>query len=69
MSPPARFFYVIKVTKPEKVKVTWAFSSDHQFNGMTRILGIAASAAGAPERICFDCTHSAGTERARDDCI
>lgn len=33
---------------------TWAFFSDHQFRGMTRILGIAASAAGAPDRMSFD---------------
>lgn len=30
---------------------------------MTRILGIAASAAGAPDRISEDWTHSAGTDR------
>jgi hypothetical protein len=48
---------------------TCAFSLDHQLRGITRMLGIAASAAGAPERISLDCTHRAGTERAKDDCI
>jgi hypothetical protein len=33
---------------------TCAFFSDHQFRGITRIFGIAASAAGAPDRISFD---------------
>jgi len=33
------------------------------------MLGIAASAAGAPDKICLDCTHREGTERAKEDCI
>lgn len=36
---------------------------------MTRMFGIAASAAGAPDRMSFDWTHRAGTDRASDDCI
>ena len=30
---------------------TCALSSDHQFSGITRMFGMAASAAGAPERM------------------
>ena len=45
-------------------KRTWTFSSVHQFNGITRILGMAASAAGAPDKISDDCTHRAGMDLA-----
>ena len=34
--------------------------TDHQLSGMTRILGIAASKAGDPERMSEDLTHRAG---------
>jgi hypothetical protein len=43
------------------------FRSDHQLSGITRMLGIAASAAGAPDRMSDDWTHSAGIERANED--
>lgn len=46
---------------------TCAFRSDHQFNGITRMLGMAASAAGAPDRMSEDCTQSAGIDRAKED--
>ena len=46
---------------------TCAFLSDHQLSGMTRMFGIAASAAGAPESMSDDWTHRAGTDRASDD--
>ena len=51
----------------ETYQLTCAFLSDHQLRGITRMLGIAASAAGAPERMSEDWTHRAGIERARDD--
>ena len=47
---------------------TLAASLDHQLSGMTRMFGIAASAAGAPDRMSDDCTQRAGIDRAREDC-
>ena len=41
--------------------------SDHQLMGMTRMLGMAASAAGAPARMSEDWTQRAGTERLREE--
>lgn len=33
------------------------------------MLGMAASAAGAPDRICVDWTQRVGTDRASEDCM
>lgn len=35
---------------------------------MTRMFGIAASAAGAPDKMSDDWTQNAGIERASDEC-